>query len=257
MLRRLSRAALVLVAATAVTLAPATASSTAAAVADERAPSPRWAEISRIDGGFRYLASMHASNLSITRVGARVVFHDRAMRRFREALPTGCRRVTVQRGIAASCRIPAWATGANPLTLAIVPQGGNDRVDGSTLGAELRLSVEPGPGDDTVLGGAAADLINGALGIDHVDGGAGRDLIRVGPGNDVAEGGPGWDRVVGGDGNDELSGSEGDDDLEGGEGNDLLLGGVGGDSLFCGPGYDTTDDDGQFDGVQHCEAVLP
>lgn len=249
MLRRISRAALVL-AATAAVLFPATPGD---AGADKRAPSPRWAELTRIDGGFRYLASLHDNKLTIKRVGDRVVFHDRAARRFRESLPNGCRRVTVERGIAASCRIPATATGVDPLLLAIVPQAGSDRVNGSTLGAELKLSVEPGPGDDTVLGGAADDLLNGALGIDHVTGGGGKDLIKVGPGNDVADGGAGRDTVVGGDGNDELSGGSGDDELNGGAGDDLLLGGPGADDMFCGPGFDTTDDDEQFDGVQHCE----
>jgi hypothetical protein len=251
MFRRTSRAALAL-AATAAVLLPATPDGATAA---ERAPSPRWAEITRIDGGFRYLASRYDSKLSITRSGDRVVFHDRAMRRFREALPAGCRRVAVERGIAASCRIPATATGADPLLLAIVPQAGDDRVNGSTLGAELKLSVEPGQGDDTVLGGAAGDLLNGALGIDHVTGGPGRDLIKVGAGNDIADGGTGNDRVVGGDGNDELSGSAGDDQLEGGAGNDLLLGGPGGDLMLCGPGHDTTDDNSpaEDDGVMRCE----
>ena len=70
-----------------------------------------------------------------------MVFHDPAMRRFRKALPAGCRQVTAARGIAASCRIPATATGANPLALEISPQGGNDRVDGSAVGPEIALHV--------------------------------------------------------------------------------------------------------------------
>lgn len=186
-----------------------------------------------------------------------MVFHDRALRRFREALPRGCRQITVTTGIAASCRIPAAATAATPLLLQIVPQAGNDRVDGSTIPARIRLSVEPGPGDDTVFGGTAADILNGALGIDTVSGGPGADLIKVGDGNDVADGGPGDDRVVGGDGNDELAGSIGHDQLEGGPGDDLLLGGPGHDSLLCGPGEDTTDDDGDVDGPVNCEHVVP
>jgi hypothetical protein len=250
MLRQLLRAspALVLIAAPTLTVA-----ATDAAPPDDRAPSPRWAEISRIDGGFRYLASQYDNKLSITRSGGRVVFHDRTMRRFREALPNGCRRVTVERGIAASCRIPATATGADPLLLEIEPQAGDDRVNGSTLGAELRLSVEPGAGDDTVLGGAAGDLLNGALGIDHVEGGPGADVIKVGPGNDVASGGVGADRVVGGDGADQLAGNAGDDLLEGGDGDDTLAGGPGEDSFLCGPGNDTAVDDDDADGVHHCE----
>ncbi len=228
------------------------ASAEASPTAD-RPLSKRWAEITRVEGGFHYEASPHDNNVSITRVGNRVVFRDTAARRFRKALPRGCRRIQAAQGIAASCRIPATATEANPLLLEIVPQAGNDRVDGSTLAAELRLSVEPGPGDDTTLGGAADDLINGALGNDHADGGEGEDLIRTGPGNDVASGGPGIDRLVGGDGADELSGDDGDDLLEGGPGNDTLLGGPGMDTLLCGDGVDHSDDDGDLDSEHHCE----
>jgi hypothetical protein len=252
MINRTYRAALALATAIAFLVPATTADAQTAAP-----PSTRWAEITRVTGGYHYLASQLDSNLTITRVGVRVVFHDSGMRRFRTALPPGCRRVTVSRGIAASCRIPAWVTSANPLQLEIVPQAGDDRVDGSTLGAELRLKVEPGPDDDTVLAGAADDLITGALGMDHVDGGPGADLIRVGPGIDVADGGPGHDRLVGGDGADQLAGSDGDDTLEGGDGNDTLLGGPGEDILLCGNGFDTTDDDGDLDTVRHCEQHTP
>jgi len=220
-------------------------------------PSPRWAEITRVADGLRFVASKHDSRLTVTRDGGRVVFHDRALQRFREALPAGCRRVAVTRGIAASCRVPAEASATEPFVLEIRPQGGNDRVDGGGLGAELRLRIEPGAGDDTVIGGAGDDLLNGALGIDTVSGGPGRDKISTGPGNDVADGGAGDDRVIGADGNDFLTGSVGLDTLEGGDGNDTLLGGAGEDSLLCGNGFDTTDDDGETDLVRHCEQVLP
>lgn len=255
MLQLICRAAVSLAAAVAL-VAPAAA--TGAAVPGDRAPNPRWAEITRIDGGFRYVASKYDSRLTITRVGNRVVFHDRAMRRFRAALPGGCRAVAIEPGIAASCRIPATATPSNPLQLEIVPQGGNDRVDGSALGAAVRLSVEPGTGDDTVLGGAGDDELNGALGVDTVTGGEGDDTIIVGPGNDVAGGGAGDDRVVGGDGADQLGGDEGDDLLEGGDGNDILLGGAGSDTMLCGPGDDTSDDnEADDDTSRHCEHLAP
>ncbi|MDZ5622925.1 calcium-binding protein [Nocardioides sp. HM23] len=255
MLRRINRAALSLVATAALTLpAVATASGPEST---ERAPSPRWAEITRTDAGYRYLASLHDSSLTLTRVGDRVVLHDRAMRRFRQALPAGCRRVTVARGIAASCRVPGTATAANPLELAIVPQAGNDRVDGSALSAVFKLILLAAAGDDVATGGAGADELNGALGIDRLTGGAGDDLIRVGPGNDIGDGGAGEDELVGTDGADHLSGGEGEDVLRGDAGKDTLLGGPAADSLICGPGFDTTDDDEDTDGVSHCEAVLP
>lgn len=248
------RAALSLVAALAL-VAPFGA--TGAAFSGDRAPSPRWAEITRVDGALSWVSSRHDNNLTITRAGDRVVFRDPAARRFRKALPTGCRQIAAATGIAASCRIPAAATGANPLVLKISPQGGNDRVDGSSLGSEIALTVLPGAGDDTVLGGAAADKLNGALGLDTVTGGAGDDTIVLGDGNDIGSGGAGEDRVTGGDGNDELSGGDGEDQLEGGPGNDLLLGGAAADALLCGTGTDTTDDDGVTDGPRQCEEVLP
>jgi hypothetical protein len=251
--RRTSRAALAL-AATAAVLLPATPDGATAA---GRAPSPRWAEITRIDGGFRYLASKYDSNLSITRSGDRVVFHDRGMRRFREDLPAGCRRVTVARGIAASCRIPATVTAVDPLELTIVPLAGHDRVDASTLSAIFRLILRAGDGDDTATSGAGDDQLDGGLGVDQLTSGTGDDLIRVGPGHDIGDGGVGEDRLVGTDGADHLSGGEGEDLLEGGAGNDTLLGGPAADSLLCGDGFDTTDDDGQTDGAMHCEQVLP
>lgn len=246
-------AASVAVAAALVFPAPATDAVSPA----ERAPSPRWAEVSRVDGELHYVASQYDNRLTITRAGNRVVLHDTAMRRFRKALPAGCRQVTVPRGIAASCRIPAGATGADPLVLEISPQGGNDRVDGSAVGPEIALTVLPGAGDDTVLGGAADDELSGAVGVDTVTGGEGDDRIILGDGNDVASGGAGEDRVVGGAGNDELSGGDSEDQLEGGPGNDLLLGGAAADALLCGSGTDTTDDDGVTDGPRHCEEVLP
>lgn len=255
MLHGISRPALALVATTALAL-PATATA-ADRGSTERAPSPRWAEITRTDVGYRYLASRHDSRLTLTRDGDRVVFKDRALRRFREALPRGCRRVEVDRGIAASCRIPGAPSAVDPLQLEIVPQAGNDRVNGSSLSVVFQLVVLAGPGDDVVTGGAGADELNGALGADRMTGALGDDRIRVGPGNDIADGGIGKDVLVGTDGADHLSGGEGEDTLRGDAGDDTLLGGPAADDLLCGEGFDTTDDDGQTDGVHDCEQVLP
>ncbi len=254
MRHRTCRAVLAL-AATAILALPAVATSAALGGA-ERAPSPRWAEITRTDGGYRYLASRHDSNLTLTRVGDRLVFKDRALRRFR-SLPASCRRIQVDTGIGASCRIPATSTAASPLRLEILPQAGNDRVNGSALGAEFQILFLGAAGDDMATGGAGDDELNGSLGSDRLTGGPGDDLIRTGPGNDVADGGHGEDRLVGTDGADHLSGGEGEDVLEGGSGDDTLLGGPAADDLLCGDGFDTTDDDGQTDGVHHCEHVLP
>ncbi|MEZ0578681.1 hypothetical protein [Nocardioides sp. MH1] len=221
----------------------------------DRTVTKRWIQISRIDGGFRYQASLHDNDLTITRTGGRVLFADRAARVVR-TLPHGCRRVAVETGRAVSCRIPATTSVAQPLQLRIEPQRGDDRVDGSALTAEMQLTLLGAQGDDELLGGAAADFVNGAAGVDQVHGGPGNDTIRTGDGDDVADGGVGDDHVIGTAGDDQLAGSVGDDVLEGGDGNDLLLGGPGEDSLLCGDGDDTTDDDGELDLVRHCEHTV-
>lgn len=255
MLNRTSRTALTIATAVALVV-PATATATATAPGDagERVLAKRWGEITRIDGGLRYRASGHDNRLVMTRDGTRIRFHDRAMRRW-VAMPRGCRRVAVARGIAATCRIPVATTPADPLLLEIVPRLGDDRIDGSALGAELRLSVLADHGNDVVLGGAADDFVNGAMGLDRVHGGLGDDWIRTGDGHDVVDGEGGADRLVGTAGDDHLSGGIGEDQLEGGTGNDTLLGGPGSDILLCGAGTDTTDDDGDLDQPVDCEQV--
>jgi len=252
---RIFRTALAIALAATLTVLAPSAVDAAPRAAQERAGEQRWAEITRVEGGFRYRASQHDSRLEMTRVGDRVKFHDRALRRFL-SIPRGCRQVAVERGIAATCRIPGTTTPADPLLLEIVPRLGNDRVDGRELGAEFKLSVLADDGDDVVFGGAGRDFVNGSIGVDRVHGGPGDDWIRAGEGDDIAAGGAGHDRVVGSAGNDQLAGNVGDDVLEGGVGNDLLLGGPGEDTLLCGDGVDTTDDDGDLDEPRRCEQTV-
>lgn len=234
MLDRTCRAVLPLVAAAAL-LAPATAIGSGTS---DRTLSPRWGKILRIDGGYRFVASEHDSRLVMARDGTRVLFHDRALRRWKE-LPRGCRAVAVDRGIAATCRIPAATSPAAPMLLEVLPRLGDDRVDATKLGPEFTLRVLGADGNDVVALGSGDDFFNGAAGDDRASGGIGEDeLVGVG-------------------GADHLSGNIGEDTLRGGDGDDTLLGGPGEDSLFCGPGVDTTDDDGQTDGVSHCEELAP
>jgi serralysin len=250
MLPRTYRAALSLIAAAALVV-PATA--TGAADQSDRARPKRWGEITRIDGGLRYRASQHDSRLVMRREGDRLVLVDHAERRWL-SLPRGCHRVTVDVGIGASCRVPATATAADPLQLQIWPRLGDDRVDGSALGAEFQIEVLGDAGNDVIFTGAGKDYVNGAFGRDRVNGGAGRDFIRTGDANDVANGGAGNDHLVGLEGDDRLFGSEGADKLEGGVADDTLLGGAGSDILLCGDGNDSADDnDADDDAARHCE----
>ncbi len=92
-------------------------------------------------------------------------------------------------------------------------------------------------GNDTLIGGAAADEVNGN------------------GGNDFLQGGDGIDTVVGGAGNDTMSGNGGNDWVRGGTGNDQVSGGSGQDSFafadFGAANADTlVDFDGGWDNLQ-------
>jgi Ca2+-binding RTX toxin-like protein len=83
--------------------------------------------------------------------------------------------------------------------------GGNDRVDASALRADaLKLGVDGGAGDDTLLGGAGADVLRGGDGNDVVDGNQGADIALLGSGDDRFI----WDP---GDGSDVVEGQVGRD----------------------------------------------
>jgi Ca2+-binding RTX toxin-like protein len=80
----------------------------------------------------------------------------------------------------------------------------------------LPLSVDAGPGLDTITTGAGADLIQGGDDADVLNGGGGGDRIAGDPGNDVMNGGDGDDTLTwkNGDGNDEMNGDAGLDRIE-------------------------------------------
>src|SRR3954466_4987376 len=68
-------------------------------------------------------------------------------------------------------------------------------------------------GNDTITGGADADLINGNGGNDSLLGGDGTDTVSGGAGNDFVSGNAGTDWVEGGAGNDEVRGGAGQDSI--------------------------------------------
>jgi Ca2+-binding RTX toxin-like protein len=89
--------------------------------------------------------------------------------------------------------------------LGIFALGGNDRVDASALKADAtKLGVDGGAGDDTILGGAGADVLRGGDGNDTIDGNQGADIALLGSGDDRFI----WDP---GDGSDAVEGQEGHD----------------------------------------------
>jgi Tol biopolymer transport system component len=126
---------------------------------------------------------------------------------------------------------------------------GRDVVTTGDFAAELleQQTIDGGPGDDTLTGGAAGDRISGGDGNDSILGQRGPDTIFGGAGNDRIKGNRGDDSVDGGLGDDVLFGGpisgapqfyDGYDLLLGRGGNDRLAGGWQKDRLFGGPGND-------------------
>jgi Ca2+-binding RTX toxin-like protein len=85
--------------------------------------------------------------------------------------------------------------------------GGNDSVAATgNLAALIKLLIDGGGGNDTILGGNGADSLLGGGGNDFIDGQQGNDAAFLGAGDDVFQ----WDP---GDGSDLVEGQEGFDTL--------------------------------------------
>jgi Ca2+-binding RTX toxin-like protein len=112
------------------------------------------------------------------------------------------------------------------------------RVQGSMLDGNDRLSIGAQIGGVTLDGGAGKDTLVG---------GDGNDVLSGGIGNDSVVGGNGFDTLYGNDGNDRLEGQGNGDSLRGGRGNDTLLGGTSNDKLFGESSDDSLDGGAQDD----------
>jgi hypothetical protein len=111
---------------------------------------------------------------------------------------------------------------------------GNDSITiESNMPATLGVSVQGGPGDDTIIGGPGNDTLGGGAGNDSISGGPGDDSIKGGAGDDLLAGGKGNDTLFGGLGNDTLRGALGDDSLNGGAGTNQFYGGQGNNTFYC------------------------
>lgn len=89
--------------------------------------------------------------------------------------------------------------------LVVNMNGGDDSFAASgNLAALIRLTVDGGAGNDTIIGGNGADLLLGGDGDDFIDGNQGDDVALMGAGNDVFQ----WDP---GDGSDVVEGQDGSD----------------------------------------------
>jgi Ca2+-binding RTX toxin-like protein len=83
--------------------------------------------------------------------------------------------------------------------------GGNDGVTATTLPADvIKLTIDGGTGDDTLLGSQNADTFFGGDGDDFILGGRGNDSAFLGAGDDVFQWNPG-------DGSDVVEGQDGTD----------------------------------------------
>jgi Ca2+-binding RTX toxin-like protein len=96
--------------------------------------------------------------------------------------------------------------GAND-ALVLHTLGGNDAVTATTLPAGvIKLTVDGGVGDDSLLGSQGTDTFEGGDGNDFALGDNGNDLARMGAGDDVFQ----WDP---GDGSDTIEGQAGADSM--------------------------------------------
>jgi Ca2+-binding RTX toxin-like protein len=91
--------------------------------------------------------------------------------------------------------------------LVLNANGGNDNFSATgNLAALIKITVDGGPGEDTILGSNGADVLRGGDDNDFIDGQQGNDTIFLGAGNDTFQ----WDP---GDGNDIVEGQDGTDTL--------------------------------------------
>jgi Ca2+-binding RTX toxin-like protein len=102
--------------------------------------------------------------------------------------------------------------------LVVNMNGGNDSFSATgDLASLIKITVDGGAGNDTILGSNGADLLRGGDGDDFIDGQQGNDAIFLGAGNDVMQ----WDP---GDGSDTVEGQDGTDTM--------LFNGSGGSEIF-------------------------
>jgi Ca2+-binding RTX toxin-like protein len=92
-------------------------------------------------------------------------------------------------------------------SLVISALGGDDGVTATTLPANvIKLTIDGGAGDDTLLGSQGDDTFRGGDGDDFIFGDNGNDRAEMGAGDDVFQWNPG-------DGNDTLEGQDGSDTM--------------------------------------------
>jgi Ca2+-binding RTX toxin-like protein len=102
--------------------------------------------------------------------------------------------------------------------LVVNMNGGDDSFSATgNLAALIKLTVDGGTGNDTILGSNGVDFLFGGDGDDFIDGQQGNDVAFLGAGNDVFQ----WDP---GDGSDIVEGQDGNDKMlfNGSAGNEIF-----------------------------------
>lgn len=140
----------------------------------------------------------------------------------------------------------ALATG--DATATVTTGGGNDTVIGGSAAQDLRSGdgddvvtlgaggrADLGAGNDTATGSGDADTVIGGTGDDSIALFSGDPLLDA-SGDDSADGGDGKDSILSGAGDDDLDGGAGDDLIAAGGGANSVWGGDGNDSITCGDG---------------------
>ena len=106
--------------------------------------------------------------------------------------------------------------------LVVNMNGGDDSFSATgNLAALIKITVDGGTGNDTILGSNGNDTLLGGDGNDFIDGQQGNDTVFLGAGNDVFQ----WDP---GDGSDTVEGQDGTDTM--------LFNGSAGSEIFDGVG---------------------
>ena len=91
--------------------------------------------------------------------------------------------------------------------LVVNMNGGDDTISATgNLAALIKLTIDGGTGNDTILGGNGADTLLGGDGNDFIDGNQGNDIALLGAGDDMFQ----WDP---GDGSDTVEGQAGTDTM--------------------------------------------
>jgi Ca2+-binding RTX toxin-like protein len=115
-----------------------------------------------------------------------------------------------------------WHTVPSGTTDLFVNAGTGDDTIVATSDFGVSLHVSGAGGNDTMIGGAAADELSGGNGYDKIYGGAGNDHLIGGANKDSLDGQAGNDTLSGGGGNDRLGDQFGNNYLIGGIGNDVF-----------------------------------